>query len=364
MSIPYEKQILIIDDSPESIELASCILKRSDFTIRVAKSAQSALKLLQFQIPHIILLDVTMPEMNGFDFCQLLKNNVEYKKIPVVFLTASDDEESIKKAFAIGAQDYVTKPFKPAELIARVNTQLKLMQRTEDLENAYKSLDSFSYSVAHDLKSPLLSIKRLIDFLLQDCNGKFSSDEKTLAENIQEKTREVTAIIDHLLEYSHAGSKEISINKIDTNKIFFETYNELHTLEPSRKICFHLEKLPSIAADPILFKLLCQNILSNALKYTRKKDPAIIRVTCRQTEKYLVFSVTDNGAGFDMRYVKKLFHVFERLHSAREFEGSGVGLAICQRILQRQGGTAWITGKPDKGASFFFSLPCKAADEL
>ncbi|WP_196598997.1 response regulator [Pectinatus frisingensis] len=357
MPVPYEKQILIIDDSPESIELVSCILKRSDFTIRIAKNANSALKLIQFQIPHIILLDVNMPEMNGFDFCRLLKNNVQYKKIPIIFLTASDEEESIRKAFALGAQDYVTKPFKPAELIARVNTHLKLTQRTEELENAYKNLDSFCYSVAHDLKSPLLSIRRLIDFLLQDYDEIFTVDGKELAAKIQEKTTDVTEIIDHLLELSHAGSKKIHISKIDTRQYFTDMYKNLRALEPSRKICFQVENLPYIYADPVLFKLLCQNILSNALKYTRKKDCAVIKINCRLTENYFVFSIKDNGIGFDMRYVNRLFHVFERLHSEREFEGSGVGLAICQRILQRQGGKAWLTGAPGKGASFFFSLP-------
>lgn len=357
MAVPYEKQILIVDDSPESIELVSSILKRSDFTIRVAKSANSALQLLQFRLPHIILLDVTMPEMDGFDFCRLLKNDSKYKKIPIIFLTASNDEESIKKAFELGAQDYVTKPFKPAELIARVNTQLKLAQRTEELENAYKNLDSFCYSVAHDLKAPLLSIKRLIDFLLHDCAAKFTIDERELAVNIQEKSHEVTDIIDHLLEFSHAGSKEIHMHKIDPRPVFLTTYDELRALEPSRKICFHIEELPYIYADPILFKLLCQNILSNALKYTREKEHAIIKISCQQIEDYLVFSVKDNGAGFDMRYVNRLFHVFERLHSESEFEGTGVGLAICQRILQRQGGKAWMTGQLEKGATFFFSLP-------
>jgi len=357
MSVPYEKQILIIDDSAASIELVSHILKRSYFSIRIAKSANAALKLLQNQLPNLILLDVSMPEMNGFDFCRVLKNNHQYSSIPIIFLTASDDEESIKKAFELGAQDYVTKPFKPAELIARVNTQLKLIQQTEDLKNAYNNLDAFCYSVAHDLKSPLLSIKKLIDFLLEDCCTKFTNDEEELAKNIQEKAAEVTGIIDHLLGFSHAGSQKISISKIDTKKLFYTVFKELSALEDERQICFQVEDLPIIHGDPVLFKLLFQNILSNALKYTRKEKYAVIHIDFEVVENYIIFSVADNGVGFDMKYADRLFHVLERLHSNKEFEGNGVGLAICQRILQRQGGKAWLTGKPGDGATFFFSVP-------
>lgn len=359
MSVPYQNKLLLIDDSPESIEFASHILQRSDFTIHIAKSAALALQLLKNQLPHLILLDVTMPEMNGFDFCRLLKSDPRYQHVPIIFLTASNDEKSIQKAFHLGAQDYVTKPFKPAELIARVHTQIRLLQQKEELKNAYNDLDNFCYSVAHDLKSPLLSISRLIDFLLQDCAKKFTREETDLAETIQEKAGEVTNLVDHLLELSHAGSQKIQMCEIHPDQLFLEVYEELRSLEdPLRKIQLKIDNpLPPIHGDPVLFKLLFRNILSNALKYSKKKLLTKIHISCEKTDLHFIFSVADNGAGFDMKDANRLFHVFERLHSDREFEGSGIGLAICQRILQRQNGRAWMKGQPGKGACFYFLLP-------
>ena len=352
-----QSEILLVDDSPEHIEVAISVLCDHNFKIRVATSGSAAYKLIEQHQPDLILLDVYMPEVNGFEVCHSIKNSSKYSNIPIIFLTASNDEESIQKGFEVGAQDYVTKPFHIAELLARVNTHIKLKQQTESLTQANKELDSFCYSVSHDLKAPLLSIGKLTEYLALDYSSALDSEGQQLIHTIQEKSLEVIHIIDRLLEFSRMCEMQIQLEDIHLEELFLTVYHELMKLQPERQVSFQLGHLPTISGDPLMIKLLVLNIISNALKYTSNKEHAVITISsCEQKNDYII-SIKDNGAGFDMRYAGRLFEVFERLHSQREFEGSGVGLAISQKILKRHHGKAWMTGAVDEGATFYFSFP-------
>jgi two-component system sensor histidine kinase/response regulator len=158
-----QSEILLVEDTPEHIETVVAVLHDNDYKIRIAKNWSAALKLLSQHQPDLILLDIYMPEMDGFELCKTIKSNRAFSSIPIIFLTARDDEESIRKGFELGAQDYVVKPFHGSELQARVKTHLKLKQQTESLQEANRELDSFCYTIAHNLKSPLLSINKLLD---------------------------------------------------------------------------------------------------------------------------------------------------------------------------------------------------------
>ncbi|HEY3426385.1 MAG TPA: response regulator [Negativicutes bacterium] len=354
-----QSEILLVDDTPEHIEAAVSVLRDNNFKIRIATKGSTAFKLIKQHQPDLILLDVYMPEMDGFEVCKMIKSNSDYSSIPIIFLTSSNDEESIKKGFAVGAQDYVTKPFNTSELLARVTTHIKLKQQTEFLKQANQELDSFCYSVSHDLKAPLLSIGKLIDYLVSDYADKIDTEGQELIGNIQDKSLEVIQIIDHLLDFSRMCEMPMQIESINLEKLFREVYDELINLQPQRQVEFTITHLPSIVGDPVMIKLLVLNILSNALKYTGNREKAMINVTASESKSEYIISIQDNGAGFDMRYASRLFEVFQRLHSQREFEGSGVGLAISQRILKRHHGKAWIIGKIDEGAIFYFSFPKK-----
>lgn len=352
-----QAEILLIDDSPESIEAAITVLYQHNYRVRIATSGADALKLLRQEHPDLILLDVYMPEMDGFAVCKAIKENDSFSHIPIIFLTSSNDIESIRRGFELGAQDYVIKPFNHAELLARVHTHIALKQQTTNLQKANQELDSFCLSVAHDLKAPLLSLSKLTEYLALDYQSKLGPDGQELIEAIQEKSQDLVHIIDHLLEFSRTCQMNMTKEDINMTSLFHETYAELIKLQPERIISFTVKELPHVQGDPLMMKLLILNILSNAIKYTRDKASAIIEVCCSITESDYIFSIKDNGAGFDMRYASRLFKVFQRLHSSREFEGSGVGLAICQRIVQRHGGHVWLTGEIQKGAVFYFSLP-------
>ncbi len=351
-------EILIVDDTPEQIETALYVLKSNNYKVRVATKGLTALKLLNRQAPDLILLDVFMPEIDGFELCKLIKSNEAYKNIPIIFLTSSDDEQSIKRGFDSGAQDYVTKPFNPSELLARINTHIKLKQQTQSLWEANKELDSFCYTIAHDLKAPLLSICKLIDYLYSDYIDKLDDDANNLITNISKKSTELTGVIDRLLDLSRMCELEMNLEKIDMNILFRKVYDELKLAQPpSRIISLNIKPLPIICGDIIMLQVLVTNILSNSIKYTSSREISKIDIMCTEHQSDYVFCISDNGAGFEMKYSSKLFQVFQRLHSAKEFEGSGVGLSICQRILKRHNGKAWMTGEVDKGASFYFSFP-------
>lgn len=352
-----QPEILLIDDTPEHIEAAVSVFSKNNYRVRIATKGLAALKLLQQYPPDIILLDIYMPEMDGFEICRWIKNNPEFNSIPIIFLTSSNDEESIRQGFELGAQDYVVKPFNHSELLARVNTHIKLKRQAQSLIEANRELDSFCYSISHDLKAPLLSLSKLTEYFAADYQDKLDDDGHDLLVHIQDKSAEVLGIIDHLLEFSKMCEMQLQSENIQLGNLFLDVYHDLMRLQPQRRVEFNVDHLPNIYGDPVMIKLLVLNILSNALKYTSNNDNVVIEVACFDNENEYIFSVKDNGVGFDMRYSSRLFKVFQRLHAQSEFEGSGVGLAICQRILKRHNGRAWMTGEVDKGAIFYFSLP-------
>jgi signal transduction histidine kinase len=352
-----QPEILLVDDTPEHIEAVAAVLQKNNFKIRIAKKWNVALKLLSKHKPDLILLDIYMPEMDGFELCKAIKSNSAFSSIPIIFLTSSNDEESIRKGFELGAQDYVVKPFNTSELLARVNTHIKLKRQTEWLKEANRELDSFCYTISHDLKAPLLSINKLTEYFIADYINRLDSEGKELVTIIQEKSQEVIAIIDHLLEFSRMCEMQMKSEVIRLEQLFQDVYNELIQLQGQRQVKLILSTLPDATGDPVMMRIFVSNILSNALKYTRNKETAVIEVSYGERENEYIFAVKDNGVGFDMRYSARLFGVFQRLHSQNEFEGSGLGLAICQKILKRHNGRAWMIGEVDRGATFYFSFP-------
>ena len=351
-----QPEILLVDDTPEHIETAVTVLRENNFRVRIATKGSTAFKLIEQHQPDLILLDVYMPVMDGFEICRIIKAQSDISNIPIIFLTSSNDVKSIKKGFDLGAQDYVVKPFNTSELLARVHTHIKLKQQTESLLKANRELDSFCYTVAHDLKAPLLSLSKLTEYLALDYSDRLDIEGLELIDNIQDKSKEIIQLVNHLLELSRMSEMPMNIAPINLKQLFREVFNELIKLEPHRNVKFAIENLPVIQGDPVMIKLLVMNILTNAIKYTRNRTIAYIEVTSIENETEFIISIEDNGAGFDMRYASRLFSVFQRLHSQNEFEGSGVGLAIVQKILKRHHSSAWMTAKVNEGATFYFSF--------
>jgi PAS domain S-box-containing protein len=229
--------------------------------------------------------------------------------------------------------------------------------RTAKLEEANKELEAFSYSVSHDLRAPLRAIDGFTRILIEDYASKLDQEGNRLGSIIQRNAQKMGHLIDDLLAFSRLGRATMTITKIDMTKIVNNIYQEATNKEERKRIKFSIADLPQIHADAKMMRQVWVNLISNAIKFTSYRKRAIITITCKEEKEKLTYCIKDNGAGFDMKYGDKLFGVFQRLHGENEFEGTGVGLALIQRIIKRYDGDVWAEGKVDKGASFYFSLP-------
>jgi signal transduction histidine kinase len=238
------------------------------------------------------------------------------------------------------------------------NTDLerKVAERTSELEHLNKELEAFSYSVSHDLRAPLRHMNGFAQMLGQ--NPLFQSEPQVKRQLglIVSSANQMGVLVDDLLSFSRMGRQPLHLRTVNLDSMVKEVVADLQSQENGRAIEWLISSLPEVQADPPLMRQVWVNLISNALKYTRGKPSAVVFVSCQRSDNELIFSVRDNGAGFDMAYADKLFGVFQRLHSAEEFEGTGIGLANVRRIIDRHGGRTWAEGKIDEGATIWFSL--------
>ncbi len=229
-------------------------------------------------------------------------------------------------------------------------------ERTEELAALNKELEAFSYSVSHDLRSPLRAIDGFSSILLEDYSGTLDAKGKRLLNIIRTNTQKMGQLIDDLLAFARLGRQHMKLTVINMAELTKAVFDELASRSPERKLELHVKTLPPAQGDPAMIRQVFVNLLSNAIKFTRYRDPTVIEVGHRVDDRSSVYYVKDNGAGFDMQYVHKLFGVFQRLHTSEQFEGTGVGLAIVQQIIQRHGGRVWAEGKVNEGATISFTL--------
>jgi PAS domain S-box-containing protein len=247
-----------------------------------------------------------------------------------------------------------------AELESRVEERTKeLSEANESLQAANKELESFSYSVSHDLRAPLRAIDGFSKLVLKGYADKLDDEGRRKLNVIRSNAQRMDDLINDLLAFSRLGRKEMVQASVDMEALVWGAWRELAVVNPERRIQFSVQKLPHAMGDETLIKEVVVNLLTNAIKFSRYRKKAVVEVGAYPEEERNVYFVKDNGVGFDMQYYDKLFGVFQRLHSADEFEGTGVGLAIVERIISRHGGRVWAEGKEDKGATFYFTLTRK-----
>ncbi len=235
--------------------------------------------------------------------------------------------------------------------------EIRVTERTSQLEAANRELEAFSYSVSHDLRTPLRAIDGFSHILLDDYAGKLDEEGKRLLNVVRDNTTRMGQLIDDMLKFSRTGRAEMTYSVIDMENLAFEVVEEFRPTDSKLQVV--IEAIPPATGDPAMMRQVFVNLVSNAIKFSRHREPAMIKVGGSIKGEEAIYFVQDNGAGFDIKYADKLFGVFQRLHSVNEFEGTGIGLAIVKRIITRHGGRVWAEGKVNEGATIYFALPTK-----
>ncbi len=387
----HKVNILMVDDEPSNLEALEAILEPLNQRLYRASSGTEALRCVLDRDYAVILLDVQMPDLSGIETAALIRERERSRSTPIIFLTGVvKTSEMIFKGYSTGAVDYLMKPVVSGILRAKVEVfvelaiareklhqeigersriaaeiaklNMALEQRNEDLIAANSDLEAFGHSVSHDLRMPLRHIHAYISMLEDSATSKLSDEERRQFKVIRDAARRMGQLIDDLLAFSRIGRVEVSKGRIDTRAIVQQLIAEMQTDIKDRRILWSIGPLPSVSGDVNLMRQVWANLLANAVKYTRPREEARIEVGAVTQDDEVIFNVSDNGVGFDPAYADRLFGVFQRLHSEKEFEGTGVGLANVRRIVQRHGGRTWAEAKPDAGASFYFSLPLRKAE--
>ena len=356
-------QVLIIDDSPEQIRYVSQILKPEGCRIYAATSGEEALKILERHLPNLILMDIVMPEMDGFTLCKIIKSDSRTADIPVIFATAYHDEEYIGRGFEAGGCDYVGKPFIRQELLERVKVRIKLSQKRIELQKAYAQLDQFCHTVSHDIRSPLYVIRQLSELLEDELKENNPDEAMKICGMLNEKADQAASMTEGLHRFSTALYEDMNYSQVDMDWLAEDVFEELSMPESGRKIHFIKEVLPPIQGDRTLLRLVVQNILGNALKFTRLCETAEIKVSGEVGPEGNLYHFEDNGIGFDESLSEEVFQVFSQVHEPGNYEGDGIGLATVQRIVERHMGNVTISSTPGVGTCVNVFLPIgKKAD--
>lgn len=384
------KKLLAVDDSETYLQELAGALRGDGYEVVLARSGEEALELLAVQPVECILLDLLMPGIGGEETCRRVKAVPGLRDIPIVMLTALEDRDAMIRGLGAGADDYIAKSSEFEVLRARVLAQIRrkqfeddnrlireqLLRReleaaearaaremaearaglAEELEWKNKELEAFSYSVAHDLRTPLRSVDGFSQALLEDYADKLDEEGKQYLRYVRESAQQMGELIDDLLSLSRVTRGDFHREDVDLTAIAAGVATRLQRQHAERTVELVVADGLVAAGDARLLTVALENLLGNAWKFTGKRADARIEVGSSDDRGSRTYFVRDNGAGFDMTYAPKLFGVFQRLHSASEFEGTGIGLATVQRVVRRHGGRIWAEGEVGCGATFFFTL--------
>lgn len=412
-------KILLVDDREDNLLSIETILEPDGYTFVRATSGREALKVLLKEFDFaMILMDVKMPNLNGFETASLIYERERLRHIPIIFITANSyGEENIFKGYRAGAVDYIYKPINPDLLRAKVsvfielykkNRQLlaqeqklisinrslelevrerkaseervkelnrQLLENIANLETANKDLDRFVFLASHDLQEPLRKMRIFSDRLFMKYGDTLDADGRNYVARIHNASKRMQVLINDILAFSRISAEKTSFVNSDLNQIVGQTIAEMQELVQEKKATFMINHLPSMYVSPRLIKQLFFNLINNALKYSKQNIEPVVKIHSEVTSelhgvsneatKFCRIYIEDNGIGFDQKYAEEIFGMFKRLHVNGQFDGTGIGLAFCKKIVEQHGGYISAKSKLNHGSTFIVTLPLKnAADEV
>lgn len=406
-------KILLVDDREDNLLAIETIFEPDGYRFVKANSGRQALKILLREFDFaLILMDVKMPNLNGFETASLIYERDKLKHIPIIFITANNfGDENLYRGYQAGAIDYIYKPIKPEVLRAKVsvlidlyrkNRQLlaqeqrlvainkslemevkerksseekvkhlnrQLLENIASLEQANKDLDRFAFMASHDLQEPLRKIRMFSDRLALKYNEMMDEDGRTNIQRIHKAAERMQNLITDILTFSKISVDTPSFVNCDMNALIDEVLVDLDEELKAKNGKIQIDKLPTLSVNPSLIKPLFHNLIGNALKYSKKDTSPVVMITSEISAqlngkssqaaslKYCRIFIQDNGIGFDQKYAEEIFGMFKRLHHNSEFQGTGIGLALCKKIVEQHKGYISARSKINEGSTFIISLP-------
>lgn len=366
-----EYSILVVDDVISNVLLLKVLLAAQKFNVITASNGMEAIDITKKQQPDLILLDVMMPGMSGFEVAQKLKNDPEVQHIPIIFLTALNSTADIVTGFKVGANDFISKPFNKEELVIRVSHQISLiaakriiLQKTEELKKTIQGRDKIYSVIAHDLRSPLGSIKMVLNMFVMTMSPQMIGEEQyEMLDSANKSTEELFTLLDNLLKWTKTQTGRLTVVFQDFELVkSISGVLEIFSLVSSSKnieLIFDSNEEINVRGDIDIVKTITRNLLSNAIKFSFSGSKIIIEV--KKIDNMAVISVKDFGKGMSQEEQQKLFNSethFSKYGTNNE-EGSGLGLLLCKDFATKNRGDLWLQSEEGKGSTFFFSVPLK-----
>jgi signal transduction histidine kinase len=354
--------ILIVDDVPRNIQVLGTLLKKTDCELAVATSGQQALDTVARIKPDLILLDIMMPGMDGFEVCRKLKASIETNNIPVIFLSAKNETADMIKGYELGAVDYITKPVTGIELLTRVKTHLDFKEAKEKLKEEMVARDKFFSIISHDLHSSFGIILSFVQLLANNRNNLSDQEIGEFLGDIESTTKNSLELLENLLEWARTQSGGIRFNpvKLNLGKLVQEILKSAGDIAGNKKIQItSTVNSQSIVADRNMLLLIIRNLVSNAIKFTPVGGQ--ISIFSDMVDSSIKISVADNGVGIDQNKIEQLFRIDHKVSTpgTQNELGNGLGLILCQEFIQQHGGEIGIDSSPEKGTTVWFTLPLK-----
>jgi len=383
MNATLPSTVLIVDDTPANVRVLAEYLDGHGFNVTVAQDGEEGLERARFGQPDLILLDAMMPGWDGFETCRRLKADPATAAIPVIFMTALSDIGDKVRAYGAGGIDYVTKPFHAEEVLARVNTHLSLRnmqrelqernealqreirerqraeqvlaERSRELARSNAELERMAYIASHDLQEPLRMVASYVQLLERRYMGQLDADAHEFIGFAVDGARRMQALIDDLLTISRVDTKARPLQQLELGDALAAAMRSLRISIEERQAEVRVEALPRVLGDAAQLTQVFQNLLSNAIKFCHAAPPTA-SISAQRDGALWRIRVSDNGIGVPQEYRERIFGMFQRLHGRREYAGTGIGLAICQKIVERHGGTIWVEDGEGGGSAFVFTL--------